>query len=53
VTTDEKFRHAIDAISEALRVNGAESSITDFCVNYLAANLDDLVQLWEEDYESR
>lgn len=41
---------SIDVISESLKVNGYDTnSITDYLVNYLAANIDDIT----DDYIQR
>jgi hypothetical protein len=49
MTTIENFRYAIDDISESIRINGVESGMTEFCVNFLAANIDAMVELWDQD----
>jgi hypothetical protein len=51
MTTADEFHSAIDDISESIRINGVESGMTDFCVNFLAANIDAMVELWEQDDE--
>lgn len=51
--TDDAMRETIDAISQSVRINGAESEMADFCLNFLAANIDALVELWDQDDDDR
>ena len=49
MTPDEKIKarihHAIDSISESVRINGAESDTTDFLINYLSGDIDTITKL--------
>jgi hypothetical protein len=47
----DQVNTAIDSITESLRINGAASDLTDFLVNYLAANSHDIVELYNQEDE--
>ena len=39
MTTENQIHSAIDSISESVRINGCESKVTDFLINFLAGNV--------------
>ncbi len=48
MATNEEIRQAIDALAEGVRVNGTASRATEYLINYLTGNIDDIAS--ENDY---
>lgn len=49
MSTEERIRNAIDSLTEAARVNGVETPMTDFLLNHLAEFADDLAEKFDDD----
>lgn len=48
MTTYAHVQLAIDQLSESVRINGCENRMTEFLINYLSGNIDDIVDDLEE-----
>lgn len=47
--TKDAIREAIDSITDSVRFNCADGGLVDFLINYLAANIDDIEELYNRD----
>jgi hypothetical protein len=49
--THSEFNKTIDDILESIRINGKESHVVDCFINYLQANQEDIINIFEVDDE--